>query len=90
MKYHKAGLAEFSTILLMACGGCRDESIHTVTFDEFVAQVKEASEEGAQDCGIVGIGESELSTNICVASACLGILSYMKTSVLNRAVSCCG
>lgn len=64
--------------LLSACGGndSDDEAVVTKSFEDFVAEVDESVEEGAVNCGIVEVGEPEVTTNTCVADSFVNEKSF--------------
>lgn len=75
---YKYYLALLVAVALSACGGERedrgdggdnDEETQHLTFSDFAIAVSESAAVGADDCGIVEVGESELEANTCVADA---------------------
>lgn len=81
MKYTYWIILSFLLVNLAACGsssssGSSDPDIHepandvvSVSFDEFVDEVRQSTESDAVNCGLAEIGESEVTVNTCVAEA---------------------
>lgn len=81
MKYMYWIILTFLLVNLAACGsssssGSSDPDIHepandvvSVSFDEFVDDVRESTGSDAVNCGLVGVGEPEVTANTCVADA---------------------
>lgn len=71
MKRPNIWLLATSVFCLTACGGdgSSNSDVETKTFEDFADEVSQSAGDDAVDCGIVEIGESEVSTNTCVAEA---------------------
>ena len=67
MKQSNAWILAMS-LCFTACGDGSDEVV-TKTFEDFMDEVSQSAGDDAVDCGVVEIGESEVSTNTCVAEA---------------------
>lgn len=57
---------------LVSCGSGSSKSSDKVvskTFDDFKNEVRQSSGEGATNCGVVEVGDSQVEANTCVAAA---------------------
>ena len=68
MKQSNAWILAIS-LCFTACGGDGSDEVVTKTFEDFMDEVSQSAGDDAVDCGVVEIGESEVSTNTCVAEA---------------------
>lgn len=72
MKKMPIGMLLIVCFGLAACGSgnsTRSDEVVSKTFDDFKNEVKQSSGEGAMNCGVVKVSDSQVETNTCVAAS---------------------